>query len=562
MLLKKISLHIIYIVLFFVLDYSNVYSQNYDSKLAEEKIFLFTDRMMYIAGEQIHFTVFSTYSENGKHFEMSKVFYSELISPDGKRISGGKYLFEKSSGSGSLSIPKDIISGNYFIRAYTKYMRNNGPDSYYYIPLKIINPVYNQVIVNKNKSLLNKFSVIQDSAQMLPFSLSIEKKEYNTREKINISFKDFNLNKDSIKGLCLTVVPEASIFRQTIQSLNADNNTELIFYPETRGVTLTGKLVDRKSGKNLAYKTVNLSIMGDEKVFIPDITDSVGRFYFSLPEIYGKEDIFMSVGSFDGMETNILVDNDFCTKGVRLPSIAFDLNRKEKEVAYNFAVNHQIASHFKTNSIVTDTVINVEKSFYGSPSEILYLDNYIKLPSLEEYFTELPSVVKVRKRKGEKYLKIYSSIATMSVYEPLVLIDGVAIDNPEITLGIPPQRIQRIEVIDLPYIKGDLTYAGIISFISKKGDFAGVDLPKSGMFINYQFLDDICEYYEPDVLSKNRPDTRNTVFWKTDINLNDENANKLSFFTTDTPGKYIILVRGITFSGNILSSSITFTVKN
>lgn len=566
MLMKKNSLQIILLILFFVSGYIDVHSQASGNQLVEERIFLFTDRMIYIAGERIHFSAVTSYSENGEQTVMSKIFYTELISPNGEKILGGKYSMENSSGSGCFTIPKDIMSGNYFIRTYTKYMRNKGPQSYYYIPLKIINPLYNQIIVSKNATLSNDLRIIQDNDQDLfaPFDLSINNKEYKTRERVNISLTDFNIKKDSIKGLCLTVVPESSISRQKILSLKVNNYSRLNFYPETRGVTLTGKLVEKQSGKNLAYKTVNLSIVGDEKVFMPDITDSTGQFYFSLPDLYGKRDIFMSIGSTDGMETNILVDNDFCTKAINLPSIPFDLKQEEKDVAYNFAVNHQIASHFKANnnSVTTDTVINVEKTFYGNPSEILYLDNYIKLPSLEEYFTELPSVVKVRKRNGKKYLKIYSSLASMSVYEPLVLIDGVAIDDPEIILAIPPQRILRIEVIDLPYIKGDLTYAGIISFISKKGDFAGVDLPESGMFINYQFLDDKCEYIGQNVLSKNHPDTRNTIFWKTNINLDDENANQFSFFTTDAPGKYIILLRGVTLNGNILSSSVKFTVNN
>ncbi len=100
-----------------------VHCQNSEYQVTEERMMLFTDRMIYIAGEQIHFTAFTFYPGNGEQKEISKVFYSELINTNGNRVIGAKHLIRNSSGSGCLSIPPDIVSGNYFIKAYTKVMR-------------------------------------------------------------------------------------------------------------------------------------------------------------------------------------------------------------------------------------------------------------------------------------------------------------------------------------------------------------------------------------------------------------------------------------------------------
>ena len=75
----------------------------------------------------------------------------------------------------------------------------------------------------------------------------------------------------------------------------------------------------------------------------------------------------------------------------------------------------------------------------------------------------------------------------MAIYDPLVMIDWVAVSDNESILGTPTQSISRIELVNAPYIKGDMIYGGIISIISKKGDFAGIDLPRNGIFINYKF---------------------------------------------------------------------------
>jgi len=37
-------------------------------------------------------------------------------------------------------------------------------------------------------------------------------------------------------------------------------------------------------------------------------------------------------------------------------------------------------------------------------------------------------------------------------------------------------------------VRGDIVYGGIISFFSKKGDLAGIDLPAAGRYITYNML--------------------------------------------------------------------------
>lgn len=42
----------------------------------------------------------------------------------------------------------------------------------------------------------------------------------------------------------------------------------------------------------------------------------------------------------------------------------------------------------------------------------------------------------------------------MSYYDPLVLVDYVAVNNQEKTLAATPASISSIEVLRLPYVKG------------------------------------------------------------------------------------------------------------
>jgi hypothetical protein len=116
----------------------------------DEKIVLFTDRSVYITGENIHFYASLQQGSGIAATGLSKVLYCELISPGGSRIAGQKYMLSQSSANGCISIPGHLLTGTYYLRAYTRLMRNSGPVSYAYIQIRIINPAKKEVLSSEN----------------------------------------------------------------------------------------------------------------------------------------------------------------------------------------------------------------------------------------------------------------------------------------------------------------------------------------------------------------------------------------------------------------------------
>jgi len=92
-----------------------------------ERVVLICDRNLYIAGERLFFSAFLQIADGSAKTDQGRVLYCEIISPDGNKITGDKYLIENSFASGSVAIPGDIITGTYYLRAYTRFMRNAGP---------------------------------------------------------------------------------------------------------------------------------------------------------------------------------------------------------------------------------------------------------------------------------------------------------------------------------------------------------------------------------------------------------------------------------------------------
>ncbi len=337
-------------------------------------------------------------------------------------------------------------------------------------------------------------------------------------------------------------------------------DSSVVFYPETRGISLTGTLINKDQKTPAADHIVSLSVLG-AKDFSATRTDQKGRFFFTLPDDRGKKDIFLSPEDFTGSGMSLLIDNDYCSLPVTLPSPEIKLTEDEKKTALSLAVNARICKEFEGSAAVADTGFVQHRPFYGQPTSTLLMDKFIDLPTLKEYFGEISQEVKVKERKGKSYFKFFSGAAGMIINDPLVLVDWVVINDISRVLAISPQKILKIETVNKPYIKGDLTYGGIISIISRDGDFAGIDLPASGIFVKYDFFSPLCAGIAT-VKQAHIPDARNTLLWMPEINTGDNReAKRISFVTGDTPGHYVIVVRGVDSNGRVFGQSVGFEVN-
>jgi hypothetical protein len=528
-----------------------------------ESVVLFSDRGIYITGEKILFSAFVNSLNEQNISELSRVLYCEIVTPGGVKVTGNKFIIENKFSSGYLTIPNDIMTGIYYLRSYTKIMRNDGPSCYNYTRLKIINPDKSEVQSQTINSNLSDLLEVTDNLKVLEnsFLISTDKPQYTPRDTVNLLLQGSGNDLSSWKMLTLSVVPESSVLEDKVEVMkNVQSQNQADFFSETRGLSISGELLDNKTGSPLPHTRVNLSIIGRGKDFMAVQTDLSGHFYFSLPDYTGYRDLFLCSENTGTADPKLLIDNDFCTIPFQVQSDAFSLTSQERDAAYKMAVNVQLDSIFNSDTITRIAGDKYdEQVFYGKPTEILYIDNYIQLPTLEDYFNELPTQVKIRKSQGKKYFKILGAQTELTGYDPLTLVDLVAVGDPNLILTIPPSNISRIEVVNELYVKGDQTYGGIINIITKLSDFGGIDLPSSGIFINFGFLADNNNPLKISTLP-NLPDTRNTLYWQPNLILDKTNTSKVSFPVSDTPGRYKIILNGVKPDGETYLQSFTFEV--
>ena len=479
----------------------------------------------------------------------------------------GKVAIDSSKAVGTIFIPEGISSGTYYLKAYTRWMRNCGSESMAYTSVRIYDSFNDSSLPVDSAgwdplpagSAMNQLDI--HPAGLLECSL--ERSSFQTREEVlvKLDWKHYGVPMDVTVSVARNgLLGNQEYFGQNCQFQQPEN---LFYLPETRGLSLTGQTVGASNASPVPYASIYVTMLGAEGDFFCNYSDSVGRFYFSFPDYSGSRELFVSTYHPEYPDLELLIDRDFSQDAPQLPSYPVPLNDSLTALITEMSVNAQVSQQYYPRSISQPKQDTAgELLFYGHPMATIEFKDFIKLPRLEEYFVEVIPQVAVRKDHGVRRLVILGEHPDLSIYPPLVMIDGVAIFDVEAVLAVSPRLIDRVEIINAPYIRGNVTFGGIVSLISKNKDMGYIDLPSSGLLVDYRMLDlpwtDPLQNGVPD---PRLPYVRNTLYWNPGLKLNPENTQQISFQTSDLKGAYEILIRGYDSNGKFLEKRIPFTVE-
>ena len=118
-----------------ILQHFNAYREHN----LQEKLFVHTDKPMYMAGEICWFKIYYVDGLFHKPMEVSKLAYVEVLDNANKPVLQAKIALKEGAGNGSLQLPFSLASGNYKLRAYTNWMKNFGPEYFFEKKLAVVN---------------------------------------------------------------------------------------------------------------------------------------------------------------------------------------------------------------------------------------------------------------------------------------------------------------------------------------------------------------------------------------------------------------------------------------
>jgi hypothetical protein len=332
------------------------------------------------------------------------------------------------------------------------------------------------------------------------------------------------------------------------------SSSALQFYPELAGPAISGSLFERTSGQPADNRLIICSSMGSASQFQVFKTGEDGKFRFTVAEDQGYVDLVIRALDRD-IPLDIKIDDPYSDQYLHMTLPALHLDTSQASYIEQLSINKQVRQAYHNADRKSEPKVNPGKTafFYGEPSETVNLENFIKLPVMEEIFREIVKTVIVYRKAGSFKLGVIDHATREIIGEnPMFLLDGVPLFDHGRILEIDPAFIMTIRVVDSKYFMGDLEMDGIIDLRSRQGGFEDFNLPKST--IQYKFQS-YAQDTDPSIVhmqeesDRHLPDFRSLLYWNPDIATDNEGKAEISFDAVDVPGHYRIVVMGISAEG-------------
>jgi hypothetical protein len=577
---KKIRYELLLSVMVFLLSLLTLSAQSpFDpaylesAKAIDEELQVFTDRSMYIVDEDIQFVADHRVEVLKAYDNWSSTLYVELVTADGKPVAQEKFSLSKGRVQGSLHVPSMALTGDYLLKCYTRWMRNQGPASFFYTPLKIINPFRKEI------SVVSGEAASGSAPGRIPYrdgilGCSTSSTQYKGGEEVILNLAMEEQVIQEALACCVTVVPEGSIDFSGGYDLgeHAEDTPEpfrVTYLPDLGGgLSLSGSVVGPDQ-LPVPFTTLHFSLLGEHPDYFAAISDEKGRFNLASTRGAGKQEFFVTPEQYKVADLEIRIDQEYDKRPLHFPAGEFSLSVDEREVARKLSLNMQLSKAYRTSK-TSDAEAGskggshsaIEVPFYGTRVKKLMIDDYVRLPNMEEVFINLVPEVQIFKKRGKTGIRIVSENNSIGVYQPLIMIDNISVFDVEAILALSPEKIERIDLINDIYLKGSVAFGGLLAIYSRKGDMAGIDLPQGSYFFDVQGVNLETPAFRNFPPARNRvPDTRNTVYWNDEVLLERGGTIDISFQAPAGKGKYVILLRAVSADGEIFMASSKFAVE-
>lgn len=239
---------------------------NLENNYEQEKVYLFTDKIQYVAGDQMWFKsfVFNGYNRSA----LSTTLFVELYDSDKKLVDWKTILLTNGEGSGDFKLKEDLPEQVYFVRAYTPYMTNFNEDFQIVKTIPVYNPNATETLeISKTSdwsakafpeggnfidSTPTKFAIRLSSNNSFPENWSGKVIDVQNPNTPITTFKSFDKNVASFK-----IAPALGKKYQVIIQDNTGKN-QTIDLPEVANSGVNLEVYSSKEGIKYTLKGVNL----------------------------------------------------------------------------------------------------------------------------------------------------------------------------------------------------------------------------------------------------------------------------------------------------------------
>ncbi len=340
--------------------------------------------------------------------------------------------------------------------------------------------------------------------------------------------------------------------------------------PEFNGAILSGRIVDARANPAEAKNILTyVSVPGTRTQFSTARSDDEGRVRLQMKDFYGSQEIVVQTNPvLDSLKVDIA--NPFSETYTDNPLPFFELPPQDSTMLSDKSVAMQVVNKYGGEKLKQfrlpediDTTV-----FYYQPDETYLLDNYTRFITMEEVMREYVKFMLVKKRGAHFHLPLLD-IRNVRMFEndPLILVDGVPVTDIDTLMAMDPLKIRKLEMVNEKFFLGSATFDGIMNWTTYKGDLGGYVLDPRVTVLDYEGLQLKREFYSPsyetpEAVASHVPDFRNLLYWAPTIPTADSTGHAgCQFFSSDLPGKYVVVVEGLSADGKTGSALASFEVK-
>ncbi len=535
-----------------------------------ERVFVSTDREVYIAGDMVWCSLFCLDSE-GKPSPSSAVSYLELVSSEGS-VAQAKIGLLFGRGCGSFRIPVTVPTGVYRLVSYTSVNANE--DGTPWMEGSRVLTIFNTLSVDRVK---DGYRIVGDdeynalSRTMAPESGSLE---FNSTARVrrgsDVSMLVHNGGKAADFSLSIyheddiVPAPQENSIASFLSSLNSSSHPVFV---GDRPLEYDGEIISAKINGTVSnedeYSMATLSSAGAPSNLYIGVTGS-DKVQFLTNNIYGDREIVCEVSNLDASEGVIEIENPFIYPSAGdLPKVVLNKSQYTDLASRKVALRSETPLRLDT---LTTMLRHREDLFLQSSSVRRYhLDDYNRFPSVREILVEIiPQLSLHRESKGVYSMRLQVGDVTdnyiQKVGNLLVMMDGVVISDLGLLLDFDATLLEDIDLYQQAIVCGKVSFSGLVNFITKKNYVAALSFPANVKVVDFKGVSYPVAYYGA-APSKESNDLRQLLFWDPAMKIVAGGQERISFTAPDYPGRFRAVAEGIAADGTPVHHEWTFEVE-
>ena len=536
-----------------------------------ERVYLATDRDVYVAGDAVWLSAWCVDAASGKLSSFSKIAYVEVHSSTGM-VQTAKISLDGGRGAGRLTLPSTLPTGNYRLFAYTRL----GASEEGFDPLTGARTlsVFNTLSTERVESGVELVAHapaarVPESAGALSLRADDGAVSGHTRVTVTNNGTEavgFSLSVRHEDGIPAPDGAHITDFVRGIHELPAARGFDTAVIPEYEGEIIRAHVsgLDMAKLGNVADKYAFISSPGTGESLYTESISSDGSATFFTSNIYGDREMFLEI---EGIDRDNICHMELESPFLNLP--AGDIPQLQLYNGWASALElrglgMQLEKNFDADTLYTALPARTHRIFDERECIRYILDDYTRFPVMEELFIEFISELRVRRVDGKRELQAWVSDQQGDHYfssgTVLALLDGIPVLDHEKILSYDPLLVREIDIYADSYFVGIRGFSGIVNFVTYKGTLPSMQFADNVRIVDFQGcsipLAYTCEGVGPEY-----PDYRQTLYWHPLLTLAPGESMTLECKTPAYSGRFELVAEGLTEQGNPVSARNGFTLR-